>query len=223
MPVHILLTSGPTRAPLDAIRFLTNRSTGRFGTLVAASALRRGARVTMIAGAGSEVPRPQRRLRVVRVETNADLTRTLRAHLRTRHVDAVIHAMAVLDFQPTIVRRGKVGSRGAAWVIRLERAPKIIQRIKRWAPRTLLVAFKLESRGGKHRLLARARRLLAESGADVVAANQLAEGEDRGHMSYLVDADGQVIRTVTGKRALARAVVEIAMKRTAARARRRLQ
>jgi phosphopantothenoylcysteine synthetase/decarboxylase len=212
MPVHILLTSGPTRAPLDAIRFLTNRSTGRFGTLVATSALRRGARVAMIAGAGSEVPPPHRRLRVVRVETNADLARALRAHLRARRVDAVIHAMAVLDFQPTTVRREKVASRGAAWIIRLERAPKIIQRIKRWAPRTLLIAFKLESRGGRNRLLARARRLLAESGADVVAANQLAEGDDRQHRSYLVDADGRVSRTVTGKRALARAVVDIAMR-----------
>lgn len=221
MPRQILLTSGPTRAPLDAIRFLTNRSTGRFGTLVAQAALRRGAAVTMIYGAGSEVPGPHPRLHVVRVETNADLARTLRAQLSARRFDAVIHAMAVLDFQPTTVRRGKVGSRGGPWVIRLVRAPKIIQRIRRWAPQTPLIAFKLESRGGKRRLVAAARRLLAESRADVVAANQLAEGEDREHVSYLVNAAGQVIRTTMGKRALARAVVETALRRAAMRARRR--
>jgi len=166
----------------------------------------------MIYGAGSEVPSRHPRLRLVRVETNRDLARALRDRLTTRRFDAVIHAMAVLDFEPRAVRRGKVPSRGGGWVIRLQKAPKIIQQIKRWAPATLLIGFKLETRLGKRRLLERARRLLEESGADVVAANQLSEGEDREHPAYLVDVQGQVFRTVVGKRALARAVVDRALR-----------
>jgi phosphopantothenoylcysteine synthetase/decarboxylase len=211
-PRRILVTSGPTRAALDAVRFLTNRSTGRFGTLVATDALRRGARVTMIYGAGSEVPRPHPRLRLVRVETNRDLARALRERLTTERFDAVIHAMAVLDFEPRPVRRGKMPSRGGRWIVHLRRAPKIIQDIKRWAPAILLIGFKLETNVGVRTLLKRARRLLTESGADVVAANQLSEGEDREHPAYLVDATGQVFKKVTGKRALARAVVERALR-----------
>lgn len=205
----ILVTSGPTRAPLDAVRFLSNRSTGRFGTLIAREALRRGAQVTLIFGMGSETPPPQRRLRLVPVETNLDLERALRAQLKTRRFDAAIHAMAVLDFQPAGLRRGKVGSRGGPWIIRLEKAPKIIRRIKRWAPTTFLVGFKLEVGLGERRLLERARRLLAESRADVVVANQLSEGEDREHPGYLMNAEGRVIRKVIGKRDLARAVVDL--------------
>ena len=209
----VLVTSGPTRAPLDAVRFLSNRSTGRFGTLVASEALRRGARVTLIYGTGSETPQPHPRLRLVPVETNLDLERALRGHLTARRFDAVIHGMAVLDFWPQALRRGKVVSRGGAWVIRLRKAPKIIRKIKRWAPGVFLIGFKLEVGVNERRLLERARRLLKESHADVVAANQLSEGEDQEHLSYLMNASGQVFKKVIGKRGLARAVVDLVLRR----------
>ncbi len=180
--------------------------------LVASEALRRGARVTMIYGVGSETPAPHPRLRLTPVETNRDLERALRGHLVARRFDAVIHAMAVLDFRPRTLRRGKVGSRGGAWVVRLEKAPKIIRKIKRWAPRIRLIGFKLEVGASERRLLERARRLLRESSADVVAANQLSEGEDREHPAYLVNAAGRVLKKVIGKRALARAVVDLALR-----------
>ena len=211
-PRTILITSGPTRARLDAVRFLSNRSTGRFGTLLASEALHRGAQVTLIYGIGSETPPPHRRLRLVPVETNRDLERALRTELRDRRFDAVIHAMAVLDFQPSGLRRGKVGSRSGAWTVRFEKAPKIIPRIKRWAPNTFLVGFKLEVAVGERRLLARARRLLKESRADVVVANQLSEGEDREHPGYLMNARGRVVTKAIGKRPLARAIVALVLR-----------
>jgi len=214
VPPKILITSGPTRARLDAFRFLSNRSTGRFGTLLAGEALRRGALVTLIYGVGSETPPPHRRLRLVPVETNRDLEQALRTQLRTGRFNAVIHAMAVLDFQPAGLRRGKVGSRRGSWTVRLEKAPKIIQRIKRWAPRTLLVGFKLEVGVGERRLLARARRLLKESHADVVVANQLSEGEDREHPGYLMNAAGRVMTKAIGKRPLAREIVALVLRQT---------
>jgi phosphopantothenoylcysteine synthetase/decarboxylase len=210
----ILITSGPTRAPLDAVRYLSNRSTGRFGTLVANEALRRGALVTLIYGIGSETPPKHHRLRLLPVETNRDLKRALRTQLRTRRFDAVIHAMAVLDFQPAGLRHGKVGSRSGRWTVPLEKAPKIIPHIKRWAPRTFLVGFKLEVGLGERRLLARARRLLKESRADVVVANQFSEGEDREHPGYLMNATGQVVKKAIGKRPLARAIVALVLRQT---------
>ena len=98
--IKILITSGPTRAPLDAMRFISNRSTGRFGTLLADAALKKGFQVTFVHGMGSQTPKLHKNLRLISVETNRDVARVLRRELTAKHYDAVIHAMAVLDFQP---------------------------------------------------------------------------------------------------------------------------
>ena len=206
--MRILITSGPTRAPLDAVRFLSSRSTGRFGTLLAREALRRGVRVTLIHGRGSETPPPHPGLRKVEIETNRDLATTLKRELTGRRYDAVIHAMAVLDFQPVKVRRGKVGSRKGTWVVRLVPTRKIIHQIRRWAPQTFLVGFKLEVR--KKNLFRNARHLLRKSHADLVVANQLGEGTDRWHAGYLIDHRRGVSRVV-GKSSLAKEIIKKAL------------
>ena len=206
--MRILITSGPTRAPLDAVRFLSNRSTGRFGTLLAEEALRNGMGVTMIYGIGSETPQAQARLKLLPIETNQDLEKTLRRELIKTKYDAVIHAMAVLDYRPARVVAGKRGSRDGDWLIRLIPTAKVIRKIKRWAPRTLLIGFKLESSGRPVReLVGRATRLVQESGADYVVANYLSEGSDDQHRGYLVGRDGTVIRKTVGKKNLAREII----------------
>lgn len=205
--MNLLITSGPTRAPLDAMRFISNRSTGRFGVLLAREALRRGAQVTFIYGRGSAVPKSHPRLRLVAVETNAEVSDTLRRHLRHRSYDAVIHAMAVLDFQAARAGRGKTPTRKGAWRLNLVPTPKIISSIKKWAPQTLLVGFKLEVGVSQAELLRRARRLLRESHADFILANQLTEGPDSHHTGILLGAGGRVVATARGKKGLAKLVV----------------
>lgn len=204
---RILITSGPTQAPLDAVRFLSNRSTGRFGTLLAEEALRRQAQVTMVYGRGSETPSPHHRLRLIPVETHAEVTQVLRKELVRFHYDAMIHSMAVLDFRPERIRAGKTGSREGGWVIRLVPTEKIILKIKRWAPDLFLVGFKLEVGRSFQKLVGRGRRLLKESGADLVIANQLTAGDDSRHAGYLVNTEGKVIKKVVGKRRLAKAII----------------
>lgn len=206
MSKRILITSGPTRAPFDAVRFLTNRSTGRFGTLLVQEALRRGAKVTLVYGVGSETPPAHPHLRKVPIETNEDLARVLQRELRKGSYDAVIHAMAVLDFAPAKARSGKTSSRGS-WVVRLIPTPKVISRIKRWAPEVFLVGFKLEVGLDRKSLVSRGLRLLAESGADLVVANQLPSGEDRRHAAYLLSPDRYPVRKLVGKRGLARGII----------------
>lgn len=217
--MKILITSGPTRAPLDAMRFISNRSTGRFGVLLAREALRRGAQVTFIYGRGSAVPKSHPRLRLVAVETNAEVANALRRHLRRRSqskvggFDAVIHAMALLDFQPAALRRGKTptlskrGDRKGVWNLKLVPTPKIISQIKKWAPQTKLVGFKLEIGVSQAELLRRARRLLRESHADYVLANQLTEGCDSRHAGILLDRNGRVVTKARGKENLAKLIL----------------
>lgn len=205
--MRILITSGPTRASLDAVRVLTNRSTGRFGTLLANEALRCGARVTMVYGLDSQTPIAHRHLRLIRVETNEDLEKVLKRELLKRRYDVVIHAMAVLDFVPKKVYCGKVPSRGGDWTLQLKPRKKIISKIKKWAPKVFLVGFKLEVGVSKGLLIRRGLGLLRESRADLVVANQLCAGGDDRHAGYLIDRQGKVVAKSRGKRSLSREII----------------
>ena len=142
---RLLITSGPTRADVDAVRYISNRSTGRLGACIATEALRRGAHVALVAGPGSAAPQgPQLsadergRLRVVPIVTVPDLLAALEGELRASAPppDAVLHAMAVLDYVPEQASARKTPSGREAWHIRLIPTPKVIRRIKEWAPGT---------------------------------------------------------------------------------------
>ncbi len=204
----ILITSGPTRAPLDAVRFISNISTGRFGTLLATAALKKGAKVSFVCGKGSERPKPHRNLKCVEVITNLDVANTLRKQLKKFHYDAVIHAMAVLDFQPARFKKGKTKTKRGDWTIELVPTPKIINQIKKWNPKIVLVGFKLEVGVSLRDLLASARHLLKQSRVDFVLANQLAEGDDSKHKGFLLDQNGKIIGQATGKNRLAKLILD---------------
>lgn len=205
----IIITSGPTRMPLDGMRFLSNRSTGKFGALLAEEALRRGANVTFIQGEGSEVPKAHRRLKCLPVETNRNVAAALRAELKRGHCDVCIHAMAVLDFQPSKIRKGKTKTKNGIWNLRLVPTPKIINQIKKWDPKIFLVGFKLEMGVSRKVLLKRAKRLLRQSGADLVLANQLTEGEDPSHEGLLLNTTGKIVCQAKGKKKLSKMILNV--------------
>lgn len=204
----ILITSGPTRAPLDAMRFLTNRSTGKFGTLLAEEALRKRARVTFVYGKGSHKPRLNSLLTLILVETGKEVAQVLKRQLKKKNYDAVIHSMAVLDFQAAKVKRTKTQTKKGGWKLELIPTPKIINSIKKWAPKTILVGFKLEVGVSQKEMLSRARRLLAQSKADFVLANQLTEGDDKKHLGFLLDASGRIVGRAKGKQRLAKLIIQ---------------
>lgn len=208
---RILVTSGPTRAPLDAVRFISNKGSGRTGALVAELALRAGASVTYVYGRGAQLPQIRSRgrdhLRLIPIETVEDLVNVFREELPTGY-DAVIHPMAVLDFAPEEVRQEKVGS-DEAWVVRLVPTPKAIQLVKELSPRTFLVGFKLEVGKPRDELVRIAHESLWRNRADVMVANDLAEIERGVHRGYFVGPEGEVIRVAEGKEEIARAVVDL--------------
>ena len=203
----IVITSGPTRASLDAVRFLSNVSSGRFGVLLAEEALKKGADVTFIYGKGSLTPAPHQKLKLISVVTNDDLAITLKRRLTKSRCDAVIHAMAVLDFQPEKLKKGKTKTKRGEWILKLVPTRKIILSIKKWSPKTFLVGFKLEVGVSQQELLRRARALLKKSGADLVLANQLRAGGDQTHQGWLLDKKGELVGQARGKKNLARIIV----------------
>lgn len=207
----LLVTSGPTRAPLDAVRYISNKATGRLGALIAEEAIHRGAHVTYVYGRPAQVPivrgHPHDALTLIAVETIDDLVAVFRKEL-PRGYDAVVHPMAVLDFQPDVVRQEKTGSGVTEWTVRLVPTPKVISLVKELAPATFLVGFKLEVGKPPEELQAIAYEFLRKNRADLVVANDLRDIEGGEHRGYFIAPDGSVVRTVSGKEAIARALVE---------------
>lgn len=200
---RLLITSGPTRGYLDRVRFITNKSTGRLGTVLAERALRAGAQVTFIFGKGSLTPPARSGLTLVEVETVGDLLEAMERELTASQHHAVIHAMAVLDYEPAEYRPEKTPSGKEEWVLRLRPTPKVISRIKGWAPGALLVGFKLEDDLSDEELIAEARRLARSAGAAFVVANNLAEIERGRHRALFVAPDGSLLARAEGKEAIA--------------------
>ncbi len=198
---RILITSGPTRANIDAVRYISNRSTGRLGRRIAIEAIAEGARVTLIAGPDSALPTRQdlseaewSRLRIVPIETVFELLQVIQAELTApERYHAALHAMAVLDYVPQREETGKVPSEKETWSLRLVRTPKVIRRIKVWSPRTYLVGFKLEVNKSDERLREIGVAFLRDSRADLVVANDLSRISGEQHPALIVGRSGNVL------------------------------
>ncbi len=171
---RVVVIGGASREPLDAVRSITNESSGATAVALATQAHYRGADVRLWLGA-VEVPLPTflTPVRWGSVEDLRDLARREAAALAT--AAAVIVPAALSDF--TVDRRaGKIPSRETPTLgLTLRRAPKILPELRRLAPApTRLVAFKLLAGGGTARLEEEGRRLREETGADWVVANDVA-------------------------------------------------
>ncbi len=161
----VVVTAGATREPIDAVRYVGNRSSGRMGFALAASAWRRGAEVVLISGpASAPPPTGPRRLRV---ETAREMLEALRDELEGATL--LMMAAAVSDFRSAGAKDGKIKKDGGALDLRLEPGPDLLveTREKREAAGTFTLGFALETEDG----VANARRKRAEKGLDMVALN----------------------------------------------------
>lgn len=208
---RVLVTSGPTRGRIDAIRYISNISTGRLGVLIAEEALKREAHVTFIYGKESQTPHfpPEaERLCLVEVETVDDLIRAVREEMGRTNYDAIVHAMAVLDYVPETYISEKTPSGKEEWWIKLVKTPKVIKIIRELAPGAFLIGFKLEYNRTKEELIRIAHNSLLNNKANLVLANDLADIERGEHIGYLIDPQGQVVAAAKGKEEIARKIIE---------------
>ncbi|HXF57798.1 MAG TPA: bifunctional phosphopantothenoylcysteine decarboxylase/phosphopantothenate--cysteine ligase CoaBC [Actinomycetota bacterium] len=165
---RVLVTAGPTHEPLDAVRFLGNRSSGRMGFAVAAEAARRGAAVTLVTGPVT-LPEPPG-VEVVRVETAEEMAREVLA--RASGVDAVVMAAAVADWRPQEVAPGKLKKEAGPPRVELEPTTDVLATLGKRKQRQVLVGFAAETVSGPA-LEAEGRRKLAEKDLDLVVANEV--------------------------------------------------
>lgn len=169
--LRVVVTAGPTRAPLDPVRFIGNRSSGSMGFALAASAWRRGARVTLISGPG-DAPRPHGPLTLA-VETTAEMLAALREALRD--ADVLLMAAAVGDFAPREPADRKIKKAEGDLEVALARTPDLLAETReaRRDGRVFTLGFALET----HDHLENARRKLEEKGLDLIALNDGASSD----------------------------------------------
>ena len=170
MSKTILITAGPTREPIDPVRFISNRSTGHMGYAVAAESVKRGYKTILISGPTS-LPRPKGTT-FIPVETAAEMRRAVKLNLKA--VDCVIMAAAVCDFKPEKRSLKKLKKNGKKTLsLKLRRNPDILEELSRSAGDRILVGYALESGN----LLRNARMKLKKKGLDLIVANKITNGQ----------------------------------------------
>jgi phosphopantothenoylcysteine decarboxylase/phosphopantothenate--cysteine ligase len=209
---RIVISAGGTREPLDPVRFLGNRSSGRQGVALAEAAAARGAVVTLVA-AHLEVPAPSG-ISVQQVSTAAELEEAM--HVAARDADTVIMAAAVADYRPANVEPGKIkkDQAGERLALQLVRNPDILAGLA--AARTngqLVVGFAAETETGREALLELGRAKLARKGCDYLVVNRVGwhEGFAADDNAVIVlDAAGAIVREATGgKMSVAHAILDV--------------
>jgi len=173
---RVVITAGGTREPIDPVRYIGNRSTGRMGAALAEAALARGARVTFIAAA-IEIPLPAG-ADIVRVESAGELREALRAAMATdagagpgagSGADALVMAAAVADFTPTSPKDRKI-ARADGLTLELSPTPDLLGEVAASNDGAYLVGFAAETGD-----LDRASGKLAAKNIDLLVANDVSE------------------------------------------------
>lgn len=201
---RLLLTSGPTHEPIDPVRFVGNRSTGKMGAALAAEALGRGAAVTVVLGPGASVPPG---VEVVPVQTAEEMREAVLA--RFDEADAVIMAAAVADFRPKAMADSKLKKDAGVPELILEPTPDILGELGERRAAQVLVGFAAETedleRAGRGKLESKHLDLVV---VNVVGREGTGFGADTNE-AMLLAADGEDVplRRWT-KRELAGAVVD---------------
>lgn len=202
---RVLISAGPTHEPIDPVRFISNRSSGKMGYALAEAARARGAQVVLVTGP-TALPAP-RGIEIIPVETAADMTKALSARLAWSTV--VIMAAAVADFRPLHPAAQKIKKQGQTdQTLALERTTDILAALSAQRTTQLLVGFAAETQD----LIAHAKDKLAAKGLDLIVANDVTtEGAGFGsdqNAATLIDRQGTLIELpLMSKRAMADAIL----------------
>jgi len=167
--LHLVISAGPTREPLDPVRFISNRSSGKMGFAVAAAARDAGARVTLVSGPVALATPPG--VTRIDVETAEQMYRAV--HTAIADADLYIGAAAVADYTPARCATQKIKKSSECLELSLQRAPDILASVAALERRPFTVGFAAETTDvEKH-----AREKLARKRLDLIAANEV--GSDR--------------------------------------------
>jgi phosphopantothenoylcysteine decarboxylase/phosphopantothenate--cysteine ligase len=186
---RVLLSAGPTQEPIDPVRYISNRSSGKMGYAIAEAAYKRGAQVVVISGPTS-LPSPQG-VEMVPVHTAEEMAKQMNARLSWATV--VVMAAAVADFRPKQAAELKLKKRGKpTTTLDLEQTTDILAALSARRTTQVLVGFAAET----HDLLTHAKAKLTSKGLDIIVANDVTRqgagfGSDQ-NAATVIERDGRV-------------------------------
>lgn len=184
----VLVTAGPTREPLDPVRFITNYSSGKMGYALASRARRRGASVILISG--PTVLSVPRGVTYVPISTAVEMRHAVMKNLKQSTI--VIKSAAVADYRPSVCADAKIKKKDGPWTLYLERNPDIIAEIGKKKKERILIGFALESED----LIKNAKAKMLTKNMDLIVANDVKQ-KDAGFQSdtnivKILDRDGGI-------------------------------
>lgn len=210
--LNVLVSAGPTREPLDPVRYISNRSSGKMGYALAEAASNAGAAVTLVSGPVTLAPPPE--VKVVRVETAAQMYEAVLSLVESS--DIYIGAAAVADYTPSVVQSDKIKKEGEQTRLILQKTKDILATVAALDKRPFTVGFAAETDD----LEAYAIDKLTRKNLDMIAANWV--GRDQGGFDSEQNAldvfwkDGKKSLVMTGKLRLAAQLIALIAERRAA-------
>ena len=186
---RVLVTAGPTLEPLDPVRYLTNRSTGKMGFALAKMARRRGAEVLLITGP-NYLTLPRNDIRIITVSSAREMYEAVMDNFEDYHV--IIKAAAVADFRPKDTLAEKIKKADGTYLLELEQNPDILKELGKKKGERILVGFAAETSS----LMEHAEAKLREKNLDLIVANDVTQpgagfGVDT-NIVRIIDSRGKV-------------------------------
>ena len=186
---RVLVTAGPTLEPLDPVRYLTNRSTGKMGFALAKMARRRGAEVLLITGP-NYLTLPRNDIRIITVSSAREMYEAVMDNFEDYHV--IIKAAAVADFRPKDTLAEKIKKADGTYLLELEQNPDILKELGKRKGEKILVGFAAETSS----LMEHAEAKLREKNLDLIVANDVTQpgagfGVDT-NIVRIIDSRGKV-------------------------------
>jgi phosphopantothenoylcysteine decarboxylase/phosphopantothenate--cysteine ligase len=201
--LHAVVTAGPTREPIDPVRFITNRSSGKQGYAVAAALVERGARVTLISGP-TDLPTPAGATRIDVESAEQMLGLSLAA---AAEAQIFVGAAAVADYRAEAVAPEKIKKSGDSMTLTLTKNPDILATVRAAHPELFMVGFAAET----ERLAEHAKAKLQNKKLDLIAANWVGDGkafdrDDNALSLFRADGNAEIAHGLKGE--VARALVD---------------
>ena len=209
--MRIVVTAGPTREPIDPVRFISNRSSGKMGYALAEAALEEGHEVTLISGPTALTP--PNGAKFVAITTSDDLHDAVHQHVRD--CDVLVMCAAVSDYKPTTIASQKMEKRAGEFALQLTPTRDILASLPTEDRSYVVVGFAAQT----HDLEANARRKLIAKNCDVIVANDVSrsdcgmESDDNEVTIFFRDEEARTISRAP-KIMIAREILKIVFDKT---------
>ena len=203
---RILITAGPTQEPIDPVRFITNRSSGKMGYALAEAAIESGAQVTLISGPVNI--EPPSNCNLVAIKTAKEMYESVMHHIKG--ADVYIGTAAVSDYSPVHINESKIkkDGRNAAMVLELKENQDILKSVSELEERPYVVGFAAET----DNLIENAEKKLKNKNLDLIVANDVSDKEigfdsDENEVTLITHEEKQLIQK-QNKRKISKNIIE---------------